>query len=176
MAGQDGHNVAAGSPSVDAVSTATPVEAGPSSVAASNPRLALERDKKRIALRLRNLSVWDQGPNEPQGNLDSNLKKNTGYIKRVRQGLGVEAKPQLTKEAASLNLGKYVEELAQAVPEGLAKCTLAKDCLAAAEVGKVDGVLQAQCYKMLTTDPRQPFYRFCPSYMHAFSPQTLSSL
>ncbi|PWN29554.1 ARM repeat-containing protein [Jaminaea rosea] len=100
----------------------------------SNPKLALERDRKRIALRQRNLATWQDGPSPPSGSLDSNMKKNTGFIKRVRQGLGVDAKPQLIKETATLNLDKYVEELTQAIPEGLSKCTLAKDCIAAAEI------------------------------------------
>ena len=97
-------------------------------------KLALERDRKRIVLRQRNLAVWQDGPRTPSGSLDSNMKKNTGFIKRVRQGLGVDAKAQLLKETATLNLDKYVEELTQAIPEGLSKCTLSKDCVAATEV------------------------------------------
>lgn len=93
-----------------------------------------ERDKKRLALRERNLVTWREGPTTPTVSLDSSMKKNTGFIKRVRQGLGVDTKVQLVKEAATLNLDKYVDELVQAVPEGLSKCIAAKDCMAAAEV------------------------------------------
>lgn len=77
------------------------------------------------------------------------MKRNTGFIRKVRQGLGLEARAQLIKEAAGLNLEKYVEELASAVPEGLSKCGLAKDCLAAAEVSDFsygrDGTRQDRC-------------------------------
>lgn len=93
-----------------------------------------ERDRKRLALREKNLLTWRDGPATPSGSLDSSMKKNTGFIKRVRQGLGVDAKAQLIKEAATLNLDKYVDELVQAVPEGLSKCIAPKDCIAAAEV------------------------------------------
>lgn len=106
-------------------------------LALGNPgtsKSAGERDRKRLALRARNLEIWHKGPQEPSGSLDSSMKKNTGFIKRVRLGLGVDAKAQLLKECSVLNLDKYVEELTQAIPEGLTKCTLAKDCLAAAEV------------------------------------------
>lgn len=100
----------------------------------STAKLAAERDKKRIALKAKNLDVWAKGAKLPAGSLDSNMKKNTGFIKKVRQGLTADAKAQLVKEAATLNLDKYVEELVQAVPEGLAKCTTAKDSVAALEV------------------------------------------
>lgn len=106
-----------------------------SSTPAASTKLSAERDKKRIALRAQNLDVWQNGPKQPTASLDSNMKKNTGFIKKVRQGLTADVKPQLLKEAATLNLDKYVEELVQAVPEGLAKCTTAKDAMAALEVG-----------------------------------------
>ncbi|CAO1623073.1 unnamed protein product [Sympodiomycopsis kandeliae] len=107
--------------------------ANPSASSTSN-KLFMERDKKRMALKISNSQIWDKGPNAPKGTLDSNMKKNTGFIKKVRQGLTAEAKAQLSKEAASLNLDKYVEELVQAVPEGVSKCNTAKDSMAAVEM------------------------------------------
>lgn len=101
-------------------------------IAASN--WAVERAKKRVALQSANLEVWQDGPSPPCGSLDSNMKKNTGFIKRVRQSLGVESRDSIIKEVATLNLDKYIDEVIQAIPEGLSKCTTAKDCLAAAEV------------------------------------------
>lgn len=111
---------------------ATPATTSGAAPAAS--KLTVERDKKRLALRATNLEVWEKGAKPPGGSLDSSMKKNTGFIKKVRQGLTADAKVQLLKEAATLNLDKYVEELAQAVPEGLAKCVTAKDSFAALEV------------------------------------------
>lgn len=96
-----------------------------------------ERQKQRFVLRERNLQTWEKGPSLPSGPLDSSMKKNTGFVKKVRQGLGADVKVQLIKEAATLNLDKYIEELTQAVPEGLSKCNTAKDCMAAAEVSPI---------------------------------------
>lgn len=93
-----------------------------------------ERDRKRVNLRNANLEIWQTGPRPPSGSLDSNMKKNTGFIKRIRQSLGVESRDQIIKEIETLNLDKYIDEVVQAVPEGLSKCTTAKDCIAAAEV------------------------------------------
>ena len=106
---------------------------------ASSSKLTAEREKRRISLRQSNWDVWQSGPQPPSGPLDSNMKKNTGFIKRVRQSLGVESKEQLIKEVATLNLDKYIDEVIQAIPEGLAKCTSAKDCGAAAEVSAAQG-------------------------------------
>jgi regulator of nonsense transcripts 2 len=103
------------------------------SAVASTSKLTLERDKRRLALRTANERVWQDGPSPPKGPLDSNIKKNTAYIKRIRQTLGTETKEQLAKDSLTLNLDKYIEEIVQAIPEGLSKCTNAKDCLAAAE-------------------------------------------
>jgi hypothetical protein len=111
--------------------------AGPSQVPSTS---LAERDKKRVALRRANLNIWQNGPKPPSGPLDSNMKKNTGFIKRVRQSLGAESKDQLLKEIETLNLEKYIDELVQAVTEGLGKCTGAKDCIAAAEVRKFVGI------------------------------------
>lgn len=96
--------------------------------------ISTDRDRKRIALRRTNIEIWKNGPKPPKGPLDSNMKKNTGFIKRIRQSLGAESKDQLLKEIETLNLDKYIEEIILAVAEGLGKCTGAKDCFAAAEV------------------------------------------
>lgn len=109
--------------------------AGPSQTSST---FTAERDRKRVALRRANLDTWRNGPKPPFGPLDSNMKKNTGFIKRIRQSLGAESKDQLLKEIETLNLDKYTDELTQAVAEGLGKCTGAKDCIAAAEVSTFD--------------------------------------
>lgn len=101
--------------------------------APSTSKLTVERDKKRIAIRTTNLQIWQNGPKTLKGPLDSNMKKNTAFIKRIRQTLGAETKDQLIKDATTLNLDKYIEEIVQAIPEGLSKCNTSKDCIAAAE-------------------------------------------
>ncbi|KAE8260849.1 hypothetical protein A4X13_0g100 [Tilletia indica] len=107
--------------------------AAPSSSAAT-VRATQERDKRRAALRASNLETWSSGPSPPTGALDSSLKKNTAFVKRIKQGLGLENRDAAIKEIATLNLDKYVEEVVQMVPEGLSRCSSAKDYLAAAEV------------------------------------------
>ncbi|KAK0554209.1 mRNA decay protein [Tilletia horrida] len=97
-------------------------------------RATQERDRKRAALRASNLETWAQGPSPPSGALDSSLKKNTAFVKRIKQSLGADQKDAALKDIATLNLDKYIEEIVQSIPEGLSKCTSAKDCLAAAEV------------------------------------------
>ncbi|SNX86027.1 related to NMD2 - Nonsense-mediated mRNA decay protein 2 [Melanopsichium pennsylvanicum] len=93
-----------------------------------------QREQKRRQLRVANLQVWKSGPTRIPNTLDSNLKKNTAYLKRVKQSIGQDARDQLLKDLPLLNLEKYLQELIQAVSEGLARCTTAKDCFAAAEI------------------------------------------
>lgn len=114
-----------------AAAASAPTEAA---AASSSKSAAMERDKKRLSIRQANAQVWREGPRPPKGPLDSNMKKNTGFIKRVKQTLGVESRDHIVKEVATLNLDKYVEEVVQAIPEGLAKCASQKDSFAAAEV------------------------------------------
>ncbi|UZJ53432.1 hypothetical protein CBS101457_002752 [Exobasidium rhododendri] len=122
------------STSLGSSSAMASLEAGTSSTTqAASSTWTAERAKKRIALQFANTEIWQNGPSPPSGSLDSNMKKNTGFIKRVRQSLGVESRDVLVKEVETLNLDKYVDEVIQAIPEGLSKCTTAKDCLAAAE-------------------------------------------
>lgn len=109
----------------------------PATTHASTSKLTSERDKKRRDLRSENVQIWTSGPKPPNGPLDSNIKKNTGFIKKVKQTLGVESRDQIVREVATLNLDKYIDEVVQAIPEGLAKCTTAKDCIAAAEVRRL---------------------------------------
>ncbi|CDR87348.1 related to NMD2-Nonsense-mediated mRNA decay protein 2 [Sporisorium scitamineum] len=96
--------------------------------------LCKEREKKRRRLRALNRQVWKDGPSAPSKTLDSNLKKNTAFVKRVKQGIGHEAHDHLLKDLPLLNLEKYLQELIQAVPDGLSKCATAKDSFAATEV------------------------------------------
>lgn len=119
--------------------------AGSSSATASTPAapakddsqanaLYKEREKKRCQLRAANLQAWTAGPPGTPKTLDSNLKKNTAFVKRVKQSIGQDARDQLLKDLPQLNLEKYLQELTQAVPEGLSRCATAKDCFAAAEI------------------------------------------
>lgn len=67
-------------------------------------------------------------------NLDSSLKRNTAFIKKLRQSLGTENHDQLMKDIESLSLEKYVDELPSGVIEGISRCKTEKDVWSAVEV------------------------------------------
>lgn len=66
--------------------------------------------------------------------LDSSLKRHTGLIKRMKQSLAAENRESNLKDIESLNLEKYIEEIAGAAAEGILRCKTDKDVWAAAEV------------------------------------------
>lgn len=71
---------------------------------------------------------------EPLKNLDSSLKRHTALIKRMRQSLATDNYEHIMKDIASLSLEKYVDELASAVVEGVARCKTERDVWSAVEV------------------------------------------
>ncbi|POW01561.1 hypothetical protein PSHT_12467 [Puccinia striiformis] len=80
---------------------------------------------KRAALRLANLN-----PAAPptSNSLDSSLKKNTAFIKRLKTGLHTYANVLvLIKETGTLSLDKYLSEISIASNEGLTKCKSAAE-------------------------------------------------
>ncbi|WAR51812.1 hypothetical protein PtB15_1B248 [Puccinia triticina] len=87
---------------------------------------------KRASLRLANLNP----PSAPTSNsLDSSLKKNTAFIKRLKTGLHTNENVQiLIKETGTLSLDKYLSEISIALNEGLAKCKSAAEIWGAIEV------------------------------------------
>jgi regulator of nonsense transcripts 2 len=66
--------------------------------------------------------------------LDSSLKRHTGMIKRMRQSLGTDHRDQLLKDIDTLSLEKYIDEIAGATLEGIARCKTEKDVWSAVEV------------------------------------------
>ena len=67
----------------------------------------------------------------------------------MRQSLGAENYEQIAKDIASLSLEKYVEEIAGAVIEGIARCKTEKDVWSAVEVS--NNVLMSAFFNKLTT-------------------------
>lgn len=67
------------------------------------------------------------------GSLDSSLKKNTAFIKRLRTSLNADNQAGLLKDISSLSLEKYIPEVVGAASEGLQKCKTVSDILAAVE-------------------------------------------
>ncbi len=69
--------------------------------------------------------------------IDSSLKKNTAFIKRVRQNLNGDNQQSLLKDISSISLERYLSEITSAVTEGLLKCKATADVRAAVEVSKL---------------------------------------
>ncbi|KAG0711998.1 Regulator of nonsense transcripts 2 [Chionoecetes opilio] len=75
---------------------------------------------KKAALRIQNRAVVKDRPELNTALLDSSLKKNTAFIKKLKN-LTESQHDSLVKELQSLNLTKYVSEVAQAVVEAKLK-------------------------------------------------------
>ncbi|WFD30650.1 mRNA decay protein [Malassezia sp. CBS 17886] len=96
--------------------------------------VAAERDRWRRALLAAHASVWRDGPSDTEGALDSTLKRNSGFIKRLRQGNVHDVRESLLREAGVLNLDKYMDELIPSAVELLARSTTVRDRQAAVEL------------------------------------------
>ena len=69
-----------------------------------------------------------------KASLESSLKRHTAFIKRAKQSIGIEHRDQLLKDIDGLTLERYVDEIATAVIEGVARCKNDKDVWSATEV------------------------------------------
>ncbi|XP_069942909.1 regulator of nonsense transcripts 2 isoform X2 [Cherax quadricarinatus] len=81
---------------------------------------AEERLAKKAELRLQNLAMAKDRPELNTAMLDSSLKKNTAFIKKLKN-LTESQHDSLIRDLQSLNLTKYVSEVAQAVVEAKLK-------------------------------------------------------
>ena len=77
--------------------------AAPSRDAADLAKSA-EREKWRASLREANQHVWLHGPHGSGDNLDASLKRNSAFIKRLKQTNLADAKDALVKEVQLLSL------------------------------------------------------------------------
>ncbi|KAF8941624.1 hypothetical protein BGZ58_003654 [Dissophora ornata] len=89
----------------------------------------------RQDIRQPNLRAWLEKP-DPSAlkNLDSNIKKNTAFIKKCKAGLTLDVSAQLLNDIKKLSLEKYISEIVAAILEGLLRCKLSADVAAAVEV------------------------------------------
>ncbi|OAL02894.1 ARM repeat-containing protein [Phaeosphaeriaceae sp. SRC1lsM3a] len=95
----------------------------------------MERHRKR-ELRELNLKAWDgeQDVFPVQGSLDSSMKKNTAFIKRLRTAISASSQSQFIQEIRSLSLHKYLSEIISACYEGLCKLKTPGEIAAGAEI------------------------------------------
>lgn len=66
--------------------------------------------------------------------LDSSLKKNTAFIKRLRTGLSASAQDTFVTETRTLSLQKYLSEIISATAEGLGRLKTSSEIATAVEV------------------------------------------
>lgn len=95
----------------------------------------MERQRKR-ELRELNIRAWDgeQDVFPVHGSLDSSMKKNTAFIKRLRTAVNAPSQSQFLHEVRTLSLHKYLSEIISACYEGLCKLKTPADIAAGAEI------------------------------------------
>jgi regulator of nonsense transcripts 2 len=69
-----------------------------------------------------------------QGSLDSSMKKNTAFIKRLRTAVNASSQSQFIQEIRSLSLHKYLSEIISACYEGLCKLKTPGEIAAGVEI------------------------------------------
>lgn len=95
----------------------------------------MERHRKR-ELRELNIRAWDgdQDIFAVQASLDSSMKKNTAFIKRLRTAINAPAQAQFLQEIRALSLHKYLSEIISACYEGLCKLKTPGEIAAGVEI------------------------------------------
>ncbi|KAL6247761.1 mRNA decay protein [Rhinocladiella similis] len=95
----------------------------------------MDRKRKR-ELRDLNLRVWSGAKDvyDVATSLDSSLKKNTAFIKRLRTGISSSGQDTFLAEVRTLSLQKYLSEIISATAEGLSKLKTASEVAAAVEI------------------------------------------
>ncbi|KAL5614330.1 uncharacterized protein BROUX77_000167 [Berkeleyomyces rouxiae] len=92
--------------------------------------------EKRHTLRLLNSRAWngEQDVFPVSASLDSSLKKNTAFIKRLRTTISAATLPTFLQEIRTLSLHKYLAEIVSACYEGLCKLKNPGDVEAGVEI------------------------------------------
>ncbi|KAI4605334.1 hypothetical protein J4E83_010686 [Alternaria metachromatica] len=95
----------------------------------------MDRPRKR-ELRELNIRAWDgeQDVFAVQGSLDSSMKKNTAFIKRLRTAVNAAAQAQFLQEIRALSLHKYLSEIISACYEGLCRLKTPGEIAAGVEI------------------------------------------
>ncbi|KAJ2862540.1 mRNA decay protein [Coemansia aciculifera] len=95
----------------------------------------LKRRERLQAMQRANLDSWcGRAPKLDSTGLDTNMKKNTGFIKKCKASMSQDSAAQLLREVNLLKLDKYVSEIVPAAAEGLLRCKTSSDFQAAVDV------------------------------------------
>ncbi|KAG2176033.1 hypothetical protein INT44_000512 [Umbelopsis vinacea] len=91
---------------------------------------------RRKELAKANEEAWSRGKADASKfrSLDSNIKKNTAFIKKCKTSLQADYQTQLLNDINKLSLEKYISEIVGAVIEGMAKCKTSSDVTSCVEV------------------------------------------
>lgn len=95
-----------------------------------------EFEKRRNELYEQNSKAWngDAGLLQAKDKLDTSLKKNTAFIKRIRLGINKESEAQLLEGIQTISLEKYINEISSALCESLCRVSKNADIQCAVEV------------------------------------------
>jgi regulator of nonsense transcripts 2 len=99
--------------------------------------LVLGRARKVKLLRGKRSHILTSAPADVfpvNDSLDSSLKKNTAFIKRLRTGITSTALTGFLTEVRTLSLQKYISEIISATAEGVSKLKTAGELLAGVEI------------------------------------------
>lgn len=89
---------------------------------------------ERLELLNKNKSAWDGEVYVPKGKLDSSLKKNTAFIKKIKVSLNAESYANVLKDIETLSLEKYLSEVLTSLQESILKVSKSDDIVAAVRV------------------------------------------
>ncbi|KAI0311900.1 ARM repeat-containing protein [Amylostereum chailletii] len=94
----------------------------------------VEEERARLLKRAQLKQLNVTGGGGAAKSLDSSLKRHTALIKRIRLSIGTDNHDQILKDIDTLALEKYIDEIAGAIPEGLARCKTERDVWSATEI------------------------------------------
>ncbi|KAI5964772.1 NMD2 [Candida pseudojiufengensis] len=97
--------------------------------------MTVELDGRRKTLLELNLKSWDGEYHYPiEHKLDSSLKKNTTFIKKIKISLNQESYDQILKDIKTITIEKYLSEVITSLVEGLCKVSKNDEILASMEI------------------------------------------
>ncbi|GAV49044.1 hypothetical protein ZYGR_0N04490 [Zygosaccharomyces rouxii] len=90
-------------------------------------------DERRLELSELNTRAWNGEEVFPlkQAKLDSSIKRNTGFIKKLKLGITKDSKASLLKDLSEVSLEKYLSEIINTTDEGLQNVPNKNDDVAA---------------------------------------------
>lgn len=92
---------------------------------------------ERVELLEKNKLAWEGNVYVPSGKLDSSLKKNTAFIKKIKLSLNAENYSNVLKDIETLSLEKYLSEILTSLEESILKVSKSEDIMAVMRIVSV---------------------------------------